>query len=137
VQIAYRSQGCSFQFSPVDFCDEKHMGLINAAISEQAPNFNQHYILLLISEWPKYHQRSVAAIDTTTGVVYPAPIDAYSGPLNKKGSAEQDGKVTFGMDSNKVCIDGSILVYKATEQGNFCFDFQADRFVGHHTTYMD
>ncbi|MBB4515703.1 hypothetical protein [Paraburkholderia fungorum] len=137
VEIAYRSQDCSFQFSPVNFCDDKHVAAINSALSEQAPNFNGHYILLTISEYPRYHQRSVVAIDTNTGVVYPLPIDAYSGPTDKSGNTSKDGKVTLDLKSNKVCIDGTILVYRALEHGKFCFTFEGHKFVGHHTTYMD
>lgn len=138
VKIAYLKStltDCSYQFSPVDFCDKKHLKAINSAIANLKPNFNQHYILITHPEWEKDHQKSVLAIDSTTGVVYPLPIDAYSGILHN-GSARGDGRIDFSLNSNKVCIAGAILVYRAFEQGNFCFNFEGDRFVGHHTEYM-
>lgn len=56
-----------------------------------------------MSEYLRYLQRSVVAIDTNSEVVYPLPIDAYSGPTDKSGNASKDGKVAFDSKSNKVC----------------------------------
>ncbi|PRE81148.1 hypothetical protein C6Q13_26065 [Burkholderia gladioli] len=139
VKILYATSAltnCSFQYSPIDFCDAKHVEAYQDAIKNNSPNFNDHYILLTYPEFKNYHQRTVVAIDTQTGVVYPLPIDAFSGYMRGRRTAKDDGKITYSLDSNKVCISGAILVYRAFEEGNFCFDFVGDKFVGHHTEYM-
>ncbi|MBR7958836.1 hypothetical protein KDW41_00025 [Burkholderia vietnamiensis] len=139
VKIAYTTSDltkCSFQYSPVDFCDDKHIATYNNALKTQAPNFNEHYILLPYPEFTNYHQRSVVAIDTRTGIVYPLPIDAFSGFMRGRRIAKDEGKISYSIGSNKVCITGAILVYRSFEEGNFCFELVGDKFVGHHTEYM-
>jgi hypothetical protein len=76
------------------------------------------------------------AIDANTGIVYPLPIDAYSGLMGNSPSAKTDGKLTFNLNSDQICIQGAILAYRAFQEGNFCFQFKDDRFIGHHTEYM-
>jgi len=137
VEISKTNGGCSFHGSPVDYCDDRHIAAINEAILSQSPNFNGHYVLLSVPERENYYQSSLVAIDSNTGIVYPLPIDFYSGHAGKKGGADNLGKLTYSLDSNNVCIDGSIFVYRAEEDGIFCFSLQGDRFTGHHTTYMD
>ncbi|RQH10136.1 hypothetical protein D1Y85_01770 [Paraburkholderia dinghuensis] len=139
MNIAYAKSDlteCSFQYSPVDFCDEKHLSAINQAISGKSANFNGHFILLVYPEWEQYHQQSVMAIDTKTGVVYPLPIDAFSGFMHGHSTAKDHGVIRYSLSSSKVCISGAILVYRAFEEGNFCFEFSGDKFIGHHTEYM-
>jgi hypothetical protein len=139
IYIAYaKSQltPCSFAYSPINFCDDRHLGEIRSAIANQRPGFNKHFILLTPIESAKYHQRSVMAIDAIKGTVYPLPIDAYSGPMGKLPAAKADGKVTYSLDGNEVCIDGTILAYRTFNEGHFCFQFENDRFVGYHTPYM-
>src|ERR1700761_4335593 len=84
VEIAYAHNQCSYQYSLVDFCDERHVSKINDAIIHSAANFNRHYILLKIREWKpsEYYGDSLVAIDTVTGIVYPLPFDYYSGKIN-------------------------------------------------------
>jgi hypothetical protein len=137
VNLGYGKEGCSFDASPIDFCDEQHMRFINAAIKKQKPNFNQHYILLSVPVWPEYYQHSLMAIDISTGIVYPVPIDVYSGPLDKKGNPKKNGKLTFALNNKQVCIEGAILVYRSIKEGKFCFSMQGNKFVGHHTAYME
>lgn len=137
VHIAYASDECSFQFSPVDFCDERHLAEIKNAINVSKPNFNGKFILLSLPERSQYLQRSLVAIDTTSGVVYPVPIDAYSGVTNEDGFPRRLGRLKFDLHSSKVCIYGAIVAYHMIEDGKFCFVFDGDRFVGHHTPYMD
>ncbi|WP_240324416.1 hypothetical protein [Trinickia diaoshuihuensis] len=138
VRIAYPSDECSFQFSSVDFCDEKHLTEIKRAIAERRPDFGGKYILLSIPEGsPSFFQRSLVAIDTTTGIVYPVPIDAYSGATDGNGYAKSVGKLKYNIHSNQVCITGAIFMHRMVEDGNFCFALKEDRFVGHHTPYMD
>jgi hypothetical protein len=139
VEIAYlhAETGCSYQYSPIDFCDERHISEINAAIEKMPANFNKHYILLSVEEWPPSPEfKSLMAIDTRTGVVYPVPIDDYSGHVDNRGRVTSKPKLTFSIESNRLCIQGAILVYRATTNGNFCFDFNGDRFSGYHTEYM-
>ncbi|WP_175696821.1 hypothetical protein [Burkholderia ambifaria] len=139
VKISYATSDltkCSFQYSPVDFCDDKHVATYNDTLKTQAPNFNEHYILLAYPEFKNYHQRSVVAIDTQTGIVYPLPIDAFSGFMHGRPAAKDEGKISYSIKSNKVCISGAMLVYRSFEEGNFCFEFVGDKFVGHHTEYM-
>jgi hypothetical protein len=137
VEIGYLSDGCSFQFSPLDFCDERHLASIKKAIRDLKPNFNQHYILLSIPEWEKkFHQQSLVAIDVLSGIVYPLPIDGYSGSINKKGEANEYGKLISSLNSSKICIEGVIYGYKTQESGKFYFTFLRNKFVGHQTTYM-
>lgn len=139
VKIAYATSDltkCSFQYSPVDFCDDKHVSAYNDALKTQASNFNDHYIILAYPEFKNYHQRSIVAIDTKTGVVYPLPIDAFSGFMHGRRTAKDEGKISYSINSNKVCVSGAILVYRSFEEGNFCFEFVGEKFVGHHTEYM-
>lgn len=137
VEIGYLSDGCSFQLSPIEFCDARHLALINRAILDLKPNFNQHYILLSIPEWEKkFHQQSLVAIDVLSGIVYPLPIDGYSGSINKQGEAKEYGKLIYSINSSKICIEGVIYGYKTQEKGKFYFTFSHNKFVGHQTPYM-
>ncbi|MEX3786354.1 hypothetical protein [Paraburkholderia sp. BR14374] len=127
-------------YSPVDFCDERHVSEIKDAIGKRTANFNGHYILLRIKEWSpsEYYGDSVVAIDTESGIAYPMPFDYYTGEVNMKDSKIlKTPKLTFFAGSSKICIDGSILVYRATTNGHFCFDFDGHRFSGFHTAYMN
>lgn len=136
LDFGYASQACSFLHSPVDFCDARHVRLIREAIATRKPDFAQHYAVLSIAEWPVYHQRSVVAIDLRNGVVHPLPIDAYSGPVGTGDSATRPGKLRYGLDSNRLCIDGAILAYRELRDGSFCFTLEDGRFTGHRTPYM-
>lgn len=136
LDFGYASQGCSFLHSPVDFCDARHIRLIREALATRKPDFAQHYAVLSISEWPAYHQRSVVAVDLRNGAVHPLPIDAYSGPVGTRDSATSDGRLRYGLDSNRLCVDGAILAYRQLRDGTFCFTLQDGRFTGHRTPYM-
>lgn len=129
--------GCRFQYSPVDFCDKKHRAAIDHAINTKKPNFNSHFILLEISESDDGMHHSLVAIDTYTGDVYPLPFDSYSGLLDEHGNYKDSGRVIFDMNSPKICIDGSLVAYRATDIGEMCFTFDMDRFVGYRTAYTD
>jgi len=137
VEMGYRSEGCSFQYSPVDFCDERHLALIEDAIAKRKPDFAQRYILLSIPEWPDYHQDSVVAIEPAARKAYPLPIDAYSGPGGESGEPAAKGKLTYALDSDRVCIEGAILAYKVAKDGTFCFVLKDGRFSGYKTAYME
>lgn len=137
VEMGYRSDGCSFRHSPVNFCDERHLSLMAEAIAHRKPDFHRRYILLTIPEWPADRQSSVVAIDPTLPAAYPVPIDAFSGPVGKSGDPTTQGKLMYALDNNEVCIDGAILAYKAIKNGRFCFTFQAERFTGYKTAYME
>lgn len=76
------------------------------------------------------------AIDVNNGLVYPLPIDAFSGFMHGNSTSKEDGKIIFSKDSNRVCIKGALLVYRSFEEGSFCFEFADDKFIGHHTEYM-
>jgi hypothetical protein len=139
VEIAYAHNACSFQYSPIDFCDQRHVSQINDAIAHGAANFDGHYILLKIQEWnlSENYGYSLVAIDTFTGIVYPLPVDYYSGKVNMRNSSRiKNPKLNFSMKTNKICIDGSILVYRATSNGHFCFAFDGEKFTGFQTEYM-
>ncbi len=139
VNIAYAKSDlteCSFQYSPIDFCDKKHLSAINQAIAGRSANFNGHFILLVYPEWSQHHQQSVMAIDTITGIVYPLPIDAFSGLMYGRSIEKDRDVIKYSISSKKVCINGAILVYRAFKEGNFCFEFSGDKFTGHHTEYM-
>jgi hypothetical protein len=137
VDMVYESQGCSFPYSPVDFCNEKHLAAYKEAINTRKADFAGHYVLLSVSEWPRYYQRSVVAIDVNTGVVYPLPIDAYSGVTDSKGNIHKDGILEYKATESRLCIKGGILVYRAIDEGTFCFKFEGNQFTGHHTEYMN
>jgi hypothetical protein len=135
IRINYPSQnGCSFMYSPVNYCDTKHIEIINKALRETPPNFYNKYIIVKFPERLNYHQRSIAVINSQTGDAYPLPIDAYSGT---DGKASLDGEVSFSTSSNKLCIEGDILVYRATSSGKFCWTFDGEKFIGHTTEYME
>jgi hypothetical protein len=138
VIINYKNQGnCSFPHSPVNFCDPYHTGAVSKAIKDLAPNFNSQYILLAITERPKYHQKSIVAINPSTGHFYPVPIDFFSGTPSKSDPEGADGRLEFGLESNRMCVSGDIVVYRSIKTGNFCFFLEGERFTGYHTTYMD
>lgn len=137
VHIAYASDGCSFQASPIDYCDEKHLASINEAIRNEKINFSKHYILISIPEREEYFQKSVVAIDSNTGIVYPIPIDYYSGPATSRKGAVNYGRLKFNLTDNEICIEGTIFVYRAEQTGTFCFLLIEDRFVGYETAYMN
>jgi|GEM_PF-4435753 len=129
--------GCSFLYSPVNFCDEKHIEAVTTAIKSKKPNFNSRYILLTITERSEYFQKSIVAIDPSTGLFYPLPIDAYSGTPSKSDPDGKNGKISFDLDSNEICIEGDILVYRSITTGNFCFYLKDEKFIGHTTAYMN
>lgn len=136
VVMRYPHSGCSYQYSPVDFCDAAHRAQINEAIRTQAPNFNTHYILAQLDERKEYFQRSIVLIDSRDGTVYPLPIDAFSGPLVDKEGAREYGKVETSREADTFCVSSALLVYRAFEEGRFCFGFDGVRFTGHTTQYM-
>ena len=136
VVMSYPHSGCSYQYSPVDFCDAAHRAQINEAIRTQVPNFNKHYILAQLDERKEYFQRSIVLIDSRDGTVYPLPIDAFSGPLVDKEGAREYGKVETSREADTFCVSSALLVYRAFEEGRFCFGFDGVRFTGHTTQYM-
>jgi hypothetical protein len=109
---------------------------IKSALKNGKPNFNQYFIVITPTEWEKDHLKSVLAIDTRNGIAYPVPIDGYSGFLHGKSRSKENGKISFSLNGSELCITGGILVYRAFEEGKFCFKFENDKFVGHHTEYM-
>lgn len=138
VKINYSNQeGCSFLYSPVDFCDTHHTKIVSEAIRELQPNFNKRYILITIIERTAYHQKSIVAIDPHTGNFYPVPIDFYSGTPSKNDPEGEHGKLTYRIDSNRLCINGDIVVYRSIKTGEFCFLLEDEKFTGYHTTYMN
>ncbi|AUT66034.1 hypothetical protein C2L65_31545 [Paraburkholderia terrae] len=140
IEIDYAHDGCSFLYSPVNFCDERHIVKIKQAIANRSVNFNGHYILLKIKEWRQsdIYGDSVVVIDALTGIVYPMPFDYFSGRIDMGNSQTiRKPRLTFSGGSNRVCIDGSILVYRATTNGTFCFDFDGSKFNGYRTEYMN
>jgi hypothetical protein len=139
VEMGYSHNECSFTYSPVSFCDERHISEIKNAIAEEVPNFDEHYIILKIKEWGDldYYGYSVVVIDVRTGVVYPMPFDYFSDRVGAAGSvADKIKKLVFSTKNNKICINGAILVYRATTSGKFCFYFDGSKFTGYRTEYM-
>ncbi len=135
--ISSNSQnGCSFMYSPINFCDETHKIEVKNAISNLPKNFNKEYILLTIDEWPEYNQKSIVVINPDTRIYYPLPIDAYSGTPTKEDSDGKNGKLEYSFATNKICITGDILVYRSISSGEFCFYFDNGKFNGHQTAYM-
>lgn len=128
---------CSFQFSPVYFCDDRHISEIEMALETRHPDFNHHYILLSILEREEYYERSLVAIDTETGIAYPFPFDFYSGRVDARGNVHDYGRVTYSLNDSHVCVTGSIVAYRETDSGKLCWDFNNGRFVGHRTPYTD
>ena len=136
VRINYPHDECSFNYSPIDFCDQKHVDAYNLALQAEPVNFNRHYVLLPIKEWSDGDENSIVAIDKDTGVVYPVPIDTFfASSASKKGKKDR-AKLIYSKDGNSLCIIGSISVYRSSQTGKFCFQFEGDRFTGYHTTYM-
>jgi len=78
----------------------------------------------------------VVLVDTRTGRATPLPIDAFTGPAEKGGDAIRYGTLETGVDRQQFCLDGALLVYRAFEEGRFCFGFDGERFTGHETQYM-
>lgn len=136
VKMLSPHSGCAFLSSPINFCDDRHRARIDKVLAEQRPNFNGHYIVAELEEWPEYFQRSVVVINARSGVVYPLPIDALSGPLSSKGEPTTYGKVETSVDAQQFCLVGAMLAYRSINEGRFCFGFDGVRFTGHQTAYM-
>ncbi|QBG94623.1 hypothetical protein [Xanthomonas oryzae] len=137
VEIEYRADGCSYRYSPINFCDERHLKLIKDALKNNSINFGKKYILVSIPERKRFFENSLVAIDAETGVAYPFPFDFYSGKTDKAGNSHGDGIVHYAINSDQVCIDGSIMAYKEMQNGHLCWKFDAGRFVGQRTPYLD
>ncbi len=136
MNLPYDHDGCSYRYSPIDFCDAQHVARIEEALRNEKPNFNQHYLLVQVDDRPGFFQRSVVLVDTRTGRATPLPIDAFTGPAEKGGDAIRYGTLETGVDRQQFCLDGALLVYRAFEEGRFCFGFDGERFTGHETQYM-
>jgi len=137
IAISDPGQSCSYEFSPINFCDDKHMDAIKKAIGESKSNFNGHYILLKIIESSKDYEQSLVVIDTKTGIAYPAPMDFFSGEPKEDGAVNQFGSVGYNIDSDQICINGSIVAYRAEQDGKFCFHFTDGKFTGLNTAYTE
>lgn len=125
--------GCSFSYSPIDFCDERHGLLIRKMIREQKPNFFNGLFLISIPERVEYDQKSLVVVNKEAGEVYPLPIDSYS---EAKGGNSPGKGLLFNDHDNKICIVGDILVYRVIKSGRFCFFFDGKGFSGYRTEYM-
>ncbi|WP_295570416.1 hypothetical protein [uncultured Stenotrophomonas sp.] len=136
MNLPYDHDGCSYRYSPVDFCDAQHVARIEEALRNATPNFDKHYLLVQVDDRPEFFQRSVLLVDTRTGRATPLPIDAFTGPAEKGGDAIRYGTLYTGVDQQQFCLDGALLVYRALEEGRFCFGFDGERFTGHETQYM-
>ena len=136
MNLPYDHEGCSYRYSPVDFCDARHRAAIEDALQHQKPNFNQHYLLVQVDDRPEYFQRTLVLVDTRTGRATPLPFDAFTGPAGKGGDATGYGTLETGVDRQQFCLDGALLVYRVFEEGRFCFGFDGERFTGHETQYM-
>lgn len=136
VQFAYPHSRCAYPYSPTDFCDTTHRSAYARALEDAPANFANGLILLDILTRPEYHQKSLVVLEPDTGIVWPFPFDAYAGPLDADGNPTAEGTLDFSSDSNTVCINGSLLVYRVIETGRFCFTFDAGKFEGHTTQYM-
>lgn len=138
IQLGYPAgESCSFQYAPIYFCDERHLAEIKYAIEKKRPNFNHHYILIAIAERKQYFEHSVVAIDSRTGVAYPLPFDSYSGDVDAKGNVHDYGHISYALNGGRVCINGAIVAHRQIDSGKLCWDFDGNKFVGHHTPYMD
>lgn len=54
VKIAYATSEltkCSFQYSPINFCDDEHVAAYNNTLNSAPANFNGHYIILARPEY--------------------------------------------------------------------------------------
>ncbi|HDS1579034.1 TPA: hypothetical protein QEL15_001078 [Stenotrophomonas maltophilia] len=136
MNLPYDHSGCSYRYSPVDFCDAQHRARIEEALRTRTPDFNQHYLLVQVDDRPEYFQRTLVLVDTRTGRATPLPIDAFTGPAGKGGEATGYGTLETGVDQQQFCLEGALLVYRVFEQGRFCFGFDGERFSGHQTQYM-
>jgi len=112
------------------------MAAINDAIEKKMVNFDKRYILLFIPERAGFFERSLVVIDADTGVVYPVPIDFYSGPP-EKGKINHFGDLNFNADYDEICINGSIYAYRVQQDGKFCFKFDDGKFTGLNSAYTD
>lgn len=136
MNLPYDHDGCSYRYSPADFCNAQHRAAIEDALQHQKPNFNQHYLLVQVDDRPEYFQRTLVLVDTRTGRATPLPFDAFTGPAGKGGDATGYGTLETGVDQQQFCLDGALLVYRVFEEGRFCFGFDGERFTGHETQYM-
>ena len=127
--------GCSFAYSPVDFCDEYHAKEISNAIKNRKPNFSKNFIVTKILERPRYEQYSIAIVDPEAWVFHPIPVDYFSKSADE--NIKNNGEIKFNLNSNKICLFGNIVIYRSLKSGEFCFFFEGGKFTGYQTTYMD
>ncbi|WMJ68253.1 hypothetical protein [Stenotrophomonas sp. 24(2023)] len=136
VQMPYRHDGCRYRGSPVDFCDAPHRARIEEAIAEEQPNFKQHYLLVSVPLDDAHTRFSLMLIDRLDGKVYPVPIDAMTGEIDRDGHAPELGVIETSDEDDTFCLLGALHTGATVENGRFCFGFDGQRFTGHRTRYM-
>ncbi|MDE2422262.1 MAG: hypothetical protein KGO49_13905 [Gammaproteobacteria bacterium] len=119
---------CSFDFEDENFCDSAHTSLYDKAWLNNRVNFDENYIIS--SNIEKSGLRSLAVINLKTGDTYPLEY-TYGGYVDESGRAipSKPSKIDFQINSNKLCIDGSVYAYQNTFQNqNTCFIFNGKEF---------
>ncbi len=119
---------CSFDFEDEDFCDSIHTSLYKKLLLNGQANFNENYVVS--SQIEKSGLKSLAVINIKTGDTYPLEY-TYGGYVDDSGRviSNRPSKVDFQLNSNKVCVDGSVYAYQDTYQNqNTCFVFTGKKF---------
>lgn len=125
---------CSFDFEAENFCDSTHLSLYKKVLLNGQINFNGNYAISSSTE--KSGLKSLAAIDIQTGNTYPLEY-TYGGYVDGSGKeiSSKPSKIEFQLNSNKLCIDGSVYAYQNTYQNqNTCFLFNGKEFEKKETT---
>ena len=89
----------------------RHAGEIKRAIEITVSNQSHHYILLRMLERKKY-ERSLVSIDARVDIAYLLPFDSDSGNANAKGSVHDYDCISYGLNSDRFRIDGTIVAYR-------------------------
>jgi hypothetical protein len=126
--------GCSFVASPINFCSRKFVEAYEQAVRDRKVDFNNNMIILTIESRPKYAQQTLVAIAPTSKTVYPLPFDFFSDSFNNDKPI-RNGKATYSLQSNSLCIDGGIMAYKSVQDGHLCWNFSEGQFSGAITPY--
>lgn len=129
-----RHNQCGFAGSRIDLCNSQFIESYKQAVRTQKANFNNNMIVVTIDSRPKYAQQTLVAIDATTKTVYPLPFDFFSSSFSKD-DPNRNGKVTYSLQDNSLCVDGGVMAYKSVQDGHLCWRFSEGQFTGEITPY--
>lgn len=118
---------CEHDFEDVDFCDKVHISQFKQAIKSKKPDFYSKYIIAvfnLVNGEKRPIEKSLAAIDSSSGVVYTFPFETFKGNVDDNGNEVRKPELFYSLIENKICIVGSTYAYRdVNENSRACYQF--------------